>query len=232
VRNWVRWLVTRLTDHLLHNGWNVRIPGDGISTTFLGRADQQLSILQIARRINPDRFSSKYRTAALFNAFAVSAPVLFDSADPRSSYFKFNLNAISLYNLIRLDSGSSYRGSYLNAYGVLRRTVDEHQNAHFNMIDRALRGPDEARDAETVRLLDEWLRRPRRDFQIDLRNEFEACGDQACGVIPVEKRVNTDFLWQRGPWQLTGGGVGFTETAGIDYILPYWMARYYKVIEE
>jgi uncharacterized protein (TIGR03437 family) len=37
-------------------------------------------------------------------------------------------------------------------------------------------------------------------------------------------------LWQRDPFQLSGGGNGFIEGAGIDYILPYWMARYYGVI--
>lgn len=26
------------------------------------------------------------------------------------------------------------------------------------------------------------------------------------------------------------GGSGLIETAGIDYILPYWMARYYNVV--
>jgi uncharacterized protein (TIGR03437 family) len=29
---------------------------------------------------------------------------------------------------------------------------------------------------------------------------------------------------------LAGGGTGVIETAGIDYILPYWMARYYGVV--
>jgi uncharacterized protein (TIGR03437 family) len=29
--------------------------------------------------------------------------------------------------------------------------------------------------------------------------------------------------------QLAGGGKGVVESAGIDYILPYWMARYYSV---
>jgi len=44
-------------------------------------------------------------------------------------------------------------------------------------------------------------------------------------------RPTTDFLWQRSPYQLanTGGG-GVIEGAGLDYILPYWMARYYGVI--
>jgi hypothetical protein len=37
--------------------------------------------------------------------------------------------------------------------------------------------------------------------------------------------VNTDFLWQRSPFLLYGGGFGTIETAAIDYILSYWMAR-------
>jgi hypothetical protein len=27
-----------------------------------------------------------------------------------------------------------------------------------------------------------------------------------------------------------GGGSGIIENAGIDYILPYWMARYHRVL--
>jgi hypothetical protein len=48
-------------------------------------------------------------------------------------------------------------------------------------------------------------------------------------VIPVDQRVTTDFLWQRSPFQLFGGGGGFIENPGIDFILPYWMARFYGV---
>ena len=46
----------------------------------------------------------------------------------------------------------------------------------------------------------------------------------------MNDRVNTDFLWQRSPFQLRGGGAGTIETAAIDYILPYWMARWYGVL--
>lgn len=45
----------------------------------------------------------------------------------------------------------------------------------------------------------------------------------------MDQRVNTDFLWQRSPFQLYGGGEGLTETAAIDYILPYWMSRWYAL---
>jgi len=53
--------------------------------------------------------------------------------------------------------------------------------------------------------------------------------DRSCVIIPVPQRPNTDFLWQRSPRLLYGGGDGTVETAGIDYILSYWMARYYQI---
>jgi hypothetical protein len=46
----------------------------------------------------------------------------------------------------------------------------------------------------------------------------------------VTLRVATDFLWQRSPFQLSGGGNGYIESSGLDYLLPYWMARYYGII--
>src|ERR1700683_1010559 len=56
------------------------------------------------------------------------------------------------------------------------------------------------------------------------------CGSEACSPVPVPLRPPTDFLWQRDPFQLTGGGSSTVESLGIDYILPYWMGRYYGVI--
>jgi hypothetical protein len=59
-----------------------------------------------------------------------------------------------------------------------------------------------------------------------LQGIYPACGpNRACNPVPVDQRPNTDFLWQRTPFQLYGGAIGTIETAAIDYILPYWMAR-------
>ncbi|MEZ5362794.1 MAG: hypothetical protein R2748_10765 [Bryobacterales bacterium] len=99
------------------------------------------------------------------------------------------------------------------------------------MIDRVLEGANSARDARLVQLLEAWTRRSRRDFFVDLRGKVAACGeDQACEPIPVDRRVNTDFLWQRSPFLLYGGGDGYIETAGVDFLLPYWMGRAYGVL--
>src|SRR5262249_28612767 len=133
----------------------------------------------------------------------------------------------------RLETDASNRKIYEDAFRIVRSTTSDHRNPHFNMIDRALHGPNAARDAETLADLDAWLQRSRRDRFVDLRGKFKQCGaDQACDPIRVARRSPTDFLWQRSPFQLVGGFRGDIESAGIDYLLPYWMARYYAVVQE
>ena len=224
-------LVTLLLDFLRGHNWFVTMPNGAISTTFVGRADQQLSLLQVGRNVNSARFSTAYDLYRFFFATQTIAPISLEVVN-NDSYFKFNIDSINLFNLIRLER-SSYGAIYRQTYDVLRRHTDDHGNAFFNMIDRGLNGSNAVRDSETLRLLDQWLLRPRRDVPIDLRGVYPACGaaDQACTPIPIVDRERTDFLWQRSPFQLVGQGTGRIETAGIDYILPYWMARYYGIVQ-
>src|SRR5262249_13084285 len=155
-------------------------------------------------------------------------PVLIETFSD-GSYFKFNLDFINFYNLIRLETGNR-KSAYQDAYDLVRSHTASHQNAFFDVIDRGLKGPNATRDAEIVALLDGWLHRPRRDSYVDLSGKVKVCGDQACNPVPVSMRPPSDFLWQRTPFLLAAGGSGTVESAGIDYILPYWMARYYGVI--
>jgi len=224
--------VTRLLGNLMSSAWNIVMPDGTISTTFLIRPDQQLTLLQIGKYVNPSRFAAAYTRAAGGLAYSVALPLTIDSADAHSSYFKFNLAFINLFHLIRLETDPSTKNIYEDAFRIVRSTTTNHRNAHFNMIDRALHGPNASRDAETVADLDAWLTRPRVDVLVDLRGKVKACGEnQACQPIPVAQRSTTDFLWQRSPFQLYGGHHGRIESAGIDYLLPYWMARYYSVIQ-
>lgn len=233
VRRTAAALVTRLLDFLRDNNWAVKLPDGSLSTVFWGRADQQLALLAIGRHVNPGRFDDDYKWARIFSSRFVVTPVAAELLDKHNSYFKFNLDFINLFNLVRLEGNRTFRQWYLDAHNLLRRGLGDHGNAHFNMLDHGLKGPDLARDAETRELLDAWLRRPRFDYFVDLRGAVRECGEnRACAPIPVELRVRTDFLWQRSPFQLYGGGGGAIEGPGIDYILPYWMARYYGVLAQ
>jgi uncharacterized protein (TIGR03437 family) len=223
-------LVTRLVDFVKGHDWSVVMPDGSISTTFLIRPEEQLTFLQVGRHVNSGHYSTDYDIQKILLSATTLAPIGVD-VESNSSYFKFNLDEINLYNLIRLE-GSSVKTIYEQAYSILYNHVKDQQNAFFNMIDRALNSADATRDAATVSMLDQWLARPKRDPYVDLRGQLPSCNsaDEACSPIPVPQRPTTDFLWQRDPFLLDGGGYGTIEGAGIDYILPYWMARYYNIV--
>jgi hypothetical protein len=227
-------LVTRMLDYLILHGWSVQMPDGSYSTTFLGRPDQELALLQIGRHMNPAKYDAVYTAQATAMAATVVAPIRAECADTYGSYYKFNLDYITFYDLVRLEPvGSPYLTFYQTAYSQLRNCTAKHQNAHFNMIDRALRGTNGKRDADTRDFLGLWLERSRRDGYTDVSSKYPACGtNQACGIVAVNDRPNTDFLWQRSPQLLYGGGDGTIETAGIDYLLPYWMGRYHGVVAQ
>jgi uncharacterized protein (TIGR03437 family) len=210
-------LATRLIGFVAGHEWT---PNDDLGNTFLLRPEELQMLLDVARHVNPNNH--------------VSGPLLVPPIDvavdvdvaSNSSYFKFNLDYMTFYNLVRLGNDSSF----LHAYQIVRKYTASHQNAFFDMIDSALQGPNNTRDAEARMLLDEWLLRPARDPYVDLTHTVSVCGTEACNPVLVPLRPPADFLWQVNPFQLTGGGSSTIESPGIDYILPYWMGRYYGVI--
>src|SRR5207249_8982843 len=140
------------------------MPEGRVSTTSAICPDQPLSLHQAGQKVNPLRFTFHYAIYRTVYAAFAAVPVFFDSLDDHSHYFKFNLDYINLYDLIRLEEDSSpYKTVYMNAYDMLRRRTQSHGYPHFNMIDRAVKGPNGARDNETIALLNLWLLRPRRD---------------------------------------------------------------------
>jgi hypothetical protein len=233
IRREIRSDVTRMLSFLVRNGWNVRMPDGTISTTFAGRPEQKLSFLQVGRLVDPAKWGASYKLARTLYASSVGLPISYECLDPYGSYYKFNLDHINLYNLIRLEEPGTPRNFYLSAFTRLRNCTRSHQNAHFNMIERGLQGASGTRDAATVNMLGLWLLRPRRNIYVDNTGKYPACGtNRACSPIPVNDRYPTDFLWQRSPFQLSGGEDGTVPTPGVDYILPYWMARYYQVVTQ
>jgi uncharacterized protein (TIGR03437 family) len=202
-------------------------PDGSNNLDFIPRPDFINAFLQVGRHVNPNRFSGDTFEEQVLLATPIDIPIRVDTSSD-SSYFKFNLDYINFYNLVRLDPNTGNTDSR-NAYSILRNHTAAHLNAFFDIIDRGLNGPSAARDFETLLLLNQWLLRPRRDPYEDLSHTVAVCGTQACQPIPVPLRVPADFLWQVTPFELTAGENGKIENAGVDYILPYWMARYYGV---
>lgn len=247
-------LAVRLIDKLSRSGWHVGFSTKGAIAkpkasfvTFLTNLDQIAAIEQVGRQVAPEKH---YQTLKLPDVFWLD--MAFEGLNPYQSYNKFNLAYIHLFNLVRLETDPFWRAQWMRVYSHVRGVTSGHGNPHFNMIDRALNGPNPARDAETVALLSDWLARDdhyraiglpiRRDFTVDHTDDpavkkcktiFKSSGQPlvvACDPLPVVERPNTDFLWQRSPQQLASYGLGTVESSGIDYILPYWMGRCYGVI--
>jgi len=216
VKNGVSALATRLLGFVAGNLWS---PNDDISDTFLLRPEELQMMLQVTQHVNPAN-----TIAAPLILLPVNTGVLVD-VQSNDSYFKFNLDFMTFYNLLRLQDNTGNRG----AYQTVRNYTAGQQNAFFDIVDRGLNGANAARDAETMALLNEWLQRSRRDVPVNLAGLIPICGSQTCQPAPMVLRPPDDFQWQESPFQVTGGGTGLIETAGIDYILPYWMARYYGV---
>src|SRR6266446_1458536 len=101
-------LVTRLVRFLTGHNWSVVMPDGRVSTTFLVRPDEILALVQVARHVNSNQFSTYYdvQRILLGDTGSVLAPVSVDVAS-NDSYFKFNLDYINLYNLVRLESSST-----------------------------------------------------------------------------------------------------------------------------
>jgi uncharacterized protein (TIGR03437 family) len=209
-------LTTRLIGFIAQHQWS---PNDDISNTFVVRPEELQMLVQVARYVNP---SNSINGPSLL---PVEAGVAVD-VKSNSSYFKFNLDYMSFYNLVRLQNNSDNQA----AYQIVRNYTASHQNAFFDIVDAALEAANASRDAEMRSLLDQWLQRPKRETYVDLSRTVAVCGSEACQPIPVPLRPTLEFLWQIDPFQLAGGGDGTVEGSGIDYILPYWMGRYYGVI--
>jgi uncharacterized protein (TIGR03437 family) len=209
-------LASRIAHFISGHQWS---PNDDISNTFQTRPEELQMLLQTTRHVNPgDSISGP------FFVLPVNTGVLAD-IQSNDSYFKFNLDYMTFFNLVRYQNNDSNMGAYVD----VRNYTASHQNPFFDSIDHALRGSNSF-DGEIRPLLDQWLLRPKRDLYVDLSKMVQVCGSEACKPIPILIRPPTDFLWQRDPFMLTGGGYGTTEGAGIDYILPYWMGRYYGMI--
>jgi uncharacterized protein (TIGR03437 family) len=212
-------LATRLIGFIAQHQWS---PNDDISNTFALRPEELQMLLQVARHVNPSNSIS-----GPLLVLPVETAVLVD-VQSNSSYYKFNLDYMTFYNLVRLQNNSDNQG----AYRIVRDYTALHQNAFFDIVDGALEGANASRDAEMRSLLDQWLQRPKREIYVDLSQTVPVCGSEACQPIPVPLRPTVEFLWQIDPFQLTGGGDGTVECSGIDYILPYWMGRYYGAIAD
>lgn len=262
---------------LLKYGWNYPRPHgyisaqhdfDGaISPLFVYVPSARLNMANAVRHVvaaTGNKIAMVKWDAAWKEELATQGPILaasmvVDSAQPNQSYYKFNLNHLTLFNLIRTTTGAE-RTLALQALSTMDATTGDDINAHFEAITYWATGEVARRNAAVTHLR-EWL-----NYRANADNGVPAANSAKCGAtvvcvpddkmemsiggqppvtlspgtvgkraarpLPVVDRPPTDFLWQRPPTQLDGSVPTTFRAPGIDYLTPYWMLRYETEVAE
>lgn len=173
-------------------------------------------------------------------------------------YYGFNLSHLNFYTLWRNETNPDRRAFYLDAYhDMIWHLVAHTHNAFFDDIYLAnCARAGECRDYEetladvSAQLADfqdppvrdvtieipEWELDPVSVFLSDLIDqlgirELIDIGYQTLEPRPVIYRCPASFMWQKTPYNLDCiGGDGTEVYPGNDYLLPYWMGRYYDLV--
>ena len=153
-------------------------------------------------------------------------------------YYGNNIAMEPMYNLSRLEDNETIRKRILEDI-IAARMWPEHEftkNCFFFYIYAAA-DPEAYADAAAIasEQLAGFPPPPRVRVAVDLRSDpryqphQSGCDNQTTRdkAVDVSERVVSDFLWQRNPWKLYDEGVVQLTFPGVDYLVAYWMGRYY-----
>jgi len=174
-------------------------------------------------------------------------------------YYGLNLSHMTYFNLWRLETDPDRRAVYLDAFHKqIRPVVEFTHNVFFDEI--YLANCERAGECREYKATLEDLQAQILDFQdppvrevpieipelpldpvsvflsdlidaLDLRWLIDI-EPQTLEPRPVKHRCPRSFMWQKSPYNIDcPGGDGTEVYPGIDYMLAYWMGRYYNLIE-
>ncbi len=174
-------------------------------------------------------------------------------------YYGLNLSHETFFNLLRLERNPVRRKFYLDIFHThIRHLVELTHNVFFDDIylancERAgeCRYYDETLEDVQNQLFDfqdppvrevpleipDW---PLDPFTVTISALIDALNirelidiePQTLDARPVKWRCPRSFMWQKTPYNIDcPGGDGTEVYPGIDYMIAYWMGRYYNFIE-
>lgn len=276
LRHEIRDDIFTMVGYIARHGWGVWKPYSRVNTTgsenfifplFLINPQPRLNLAQAARHVADadgtlaDRLRwGSYWSEELAAMGPLLAPeYLLAIESPNNSYYNFNLNHLTNFNVIREEPDPSVREYLKREFAIIDASTRDDVNAHFEAITFALTG-ERARLRRSIAHLGDWI--AYRNSTADPHNSARCGTDLRCvpqdlvdfhqrtpagsqevdipgssttmrSATPllVEMRApQQDFLWQRSPYQLDGGYDPQDEEPGVDFLLPYWMLRYYTEV--
>ncbi|MFN7016159.1 MAG: hypothetical protein ACK4P5_03190, partial [Fimbriimonadales bacterium] len=252
----IRGVVRRVTDHLMHNNWRL-IDKDGKPTRWAifnpealnndplweeERGLNSLSILshlKVAYHITGDpKYQQAYEELIRNHHYLMNA-VTQKMLPPYSvNHSDDQLAFLCYYPLLLYETNPEYRRLWLTSLERSWQVERPERSPLFNFIYGALTGkPCDVEAA--VQTLQEWpldLRnwecRNSHRFDVTLDVSKGRFGEwQSVHIIPYSERVV--MRWNGNPYRLDGGDpLGRREDDGSAFLLPYWLGRYHRLIEE
>ncbi len=154
------------------------------------------------------------------------------------NYSDDELAYLPYYLLFRYEDDPELLKIYRKSIERTYRYVKSQENPLWNAITSvALKKPlGLAAGLKTLRDypvdLIEWTVRnsQRRDLIVNPYSVGRNSERQSLRVIPAdERRV---MKWNTSPFTMDGGSGGRAEQSGMEFLLPYWMMRYHKLIQK
>lgn len=242
-------------DYLLRNGWTWRRRDGSYGERWAGVLEEQYAWILAAWHGNPAKYQAvhdQYHGFAdlIWTGYWVAA------IDPVQQYYKFQLGVGAIQVLLdHEDDPAAWMRAY-QSVAILRHYIGHHLNAHFNNTYLAFDPASRARlGAENTNLLSRWLAWPRRRQRVSLHDDptiekvlytppldpgslypagHTAPFEIAKYPLPPDERIGSGFMWSVSPCQLDPGFPAnpdpYIEGETLDFVLPYWMARYYRAI--
>lgn len=252
----IRAVVKRSTDHLLDNNYQL-IDKDGKVTRWAifnpeavnddpiweeERGLNSLSILAHLKTayhiVGDERYQQAYddlikRHHYLINAIMQKTlpPLSINHSDDELAFYCY-------YPLMIYENNPVYRRMWMMSFERSWQIERPERSAFFNFIYGAVTGNpcDAEASAQTLQEWPwdtrNWLMRNshRSDITLDIANgRFNE--PQSTRIVPYSERK--PMLWNGNPYALDAGDPrGSREYDGTPFLLPYWMGRYWKIIQE
>jgi len=252
-REKIRWQITQIADHLLDHDMRI-VDSTGKETRHgdftLGLFSEPLnaliglSILKMALRVSGEETYLHSYARLVREGYAHRAV---RARDPWWEFFSGinhsdnNLAFLAYYTLLFNEKNPKLISLFQKSLDRGWKVVRGEGNPFFTWIFHALIG-EEQKDQLAIDDALESLRRfpkERRDLPVKNSDRKNLCkawfsdrkGEpQACFPLPLDERPTSSFEWRENPYRLDGPGKGRVRFSGVDYLLAYWMGRYYGFV--
>lgn len=252
----IRGTVQRVTDHLMQNHWRL-IDKDGKPTRWAifnpeslnddpiweeERGLNSLSILshlKVAYHITGNEtYQQAYEQLIQEHHYLLNAitqkmlpPFEINHSDDQLAFLCY-------YPLLLYETNPDYRRLWLMSLERSWQIERPERSPLFNFIYGAVTGKPCDVEAAVQTLqeypldLRNWECRNSHRLDIILNTSSGRFGEaQSVAIVPYSERAI--MRWNGNPYQLDGGDpLGRREDDGTVFLLPYWMGRYHRLIEE